>query len=127
MVKLRILDLFCGVGGVVRGFHKYLQEQGVEYEYYAVDTDRRILIAHELLNPNSITVCRDAYGFTDEELKGYDFIWASPPCETHSHLNFYNWNDPKKFKEPDMRLYELILRLQKAGNSVRSRERRTVL
>ena len=104
---IRILDLFCGVGGVARGFHKYLREREIEYEYYAVDIDRRILKAHKLLNPDSITVCRDAYGFTDDELSEYDFIWASPPCETHSHLNFYNRN----VKEPDMRLYELIGRL----------------
>ena len=107
-MKIRILDLFCGLGGVARGFQTYLTENGIDFEYCAVDIDGRILLAHKILNPDSIVIRRDAYSFTDDELRQYDFIWASPPCETHSRLNFYNCNDPKKFKEPDMRLYELI-------------------
>jgi len=110
-MSLKILDLFCGLGGVARGFQKYLGELSIKYEYYAVDIDNRILLAHKILNPKSVTVLRDAYSFTDDELRRYDFVWASPPCETHSRLNFYNWGDPKKYREPDMRLYTLIEKL----------------
>ena len=108
---IRILDLFCGLGGVARGFQKFLEENGIEFEYVAVDIDRRVLLAHRLLNPKSKTVLRDAWMIPDDVLERFDLVWASPPCETHSHLNFYNWNDPKKFKEPDGRLWELIGRL----------------
>ena len=108
---IKILDLFCGLGGVARGIQMYLTENDIEFEYYAVDIDSRVLLAHKILNQKSITIKRDAWYFSDEELRQFDFIWASPPCETHSHLNFYNWNNPKKFKPPDMRLYELIERL----------------
>ncbi len=108
---IKILDLFCGLGGVARGFQEYLIEKNIKFEYYAVDIDFKILLTHKILNPKSITIKKDAYSLRDEELKEYDFIWASPPCETHSHLNFYNWNNPKKFKPPDMRLYKLIKRL----------------
>ncbi len=106
--KIKILDLFCGIGGVAKGFQRYLLEQGMSFEYYAVDVDPKVLRAHKKFNPLSNTILRDAYSFTDDELLEFDFIWASPPCETHSRLNFYNWGNPKKYKEPDMRFYELI-------------------
>ena len=83
-IKIKILDLFCGLGGVARGFQTYLIENGIDFEYHAVDINPRILLAHKIINPYSLTIKRDAYSFTDEELKKYDFIWASPPCETHS-------------------------------------------
>lgn len=111
-MKLKILDLFCGVGGVARGFQKFLNEQGIEYEYHAVDIDRSILLAHKVVNKNSVTILRDAYSFEDDELSQYDFIWASPPCETHSIAGIWR----RKFGvEPDMRLYELIIKLHRLG------------
>jgi len=110
---LRILDLFCGVGGVARGLQKYLIENGIEFEYHAVDIDGKVLLAHKTLNPRSITFRRDAYSFSDEELEQYDFIWASPPCETHSIAGI--WKRRKKKEKPDMRLYELIKRLYSLG------------
>lgn len=39
------------------------------------------------------------------------FLWASPPCQTHSRVNYSNggrW----KVKYPDMRLYQEIILLQ---------------
>jgi len=107
---LRILDLFCGLGGTARGFQKYLIESGIEFEYVAVDIDEDILKAHKFLNPHSTTVLRDAWSFGDDELREFDFIWASPPCETHSMLMFY-YMGTVKFRKPDMRLWDLIRRL----------------
>ena len=112
MTKLKILDLFCGLGGVARGFQTFLIENGIDFEYYAIDVDDRILKAHKVLNPRSIVIKRDAYSFSDEELCNYDFIWASPPCETHSIVG--TWRR-KISVDPDMRLYELIDRLYDLG------------
>lgn len=108
-IKIKILDLFCGLGGVARGFQTYLIENGIDFEYHAVDINPRILLAHKIINPYSLTIKRDAYSFTDEELKKYDFIWASPPCETHSIAILW------KKEKPDMRLYELISKLYNLG------------
>jgi len=106
---IRILDLFCGVGGVARGFQNFLLDNGIEFEYYAIDIDKRVLKAHKLLNPYSKTICRDAWSIDDKEFKEFDLIWASPPCETHSKSRFLNIN--AKPTKPDMRLYNLIERL----------------
>jgi len=103
---LRILDLFCGLGGVAKGFQRWLDEHGVEYEYTAVDINKEVLKVHKYLNPKSQVVLRDAYSFTNDELKEFDFIWASPPCQSHSRAQVM-W----KRRKPDMRLYDLIKQL----------------
>jgi len=105
------LDLFTGLGGVARGFQSYLEEHSIEFEYVAVEIDRCVAWAHKLLNPNSQIIIADAYSLSDDFLRQFDFIWASPPCETHSRANFFHFHDPKRFKEPDMRLYGIVSRL----------------
>jgi len=107
---LRILDLFCGLGGVARGFQKYLDERGIKYEYYAVDIDKLVLILHKKLNPKSIIVCRDALSYTIDELKQYDFIWASPECRYYSRTNYFL----KRFIN-DITLWYVIDILNKCG------------
>ena len=102
---LKILDLFCGIGGVARGFHDYLQEHQIKYLYVASDIDKDVLKAHRALNPLSNVILRDAYTFNIDELKRYDFIWASPPCETHSIAGIWRG---KERNNPDFRLYKLI-------------------
>ena len=109
---IKIVDLFCGVGGVARGFQAYLIENGIDFEYYAIDIDNKVLKAHKVLNPYSITIRKDAYSLSDEDLQNYDFIWASPPCETHSIVGIWR---RKMGVKPDMRLYELIDKLYNLG------------
>jgi len=109
---LKILDLFCGIGGVARGFHDYLQEHRIKYLYVAIDIDKHVLKAHKALNPLSNVILRDAYSFSIDELRRYDFVWASPPCETHSIAGI--WTRKEK-KSPDFRLYKLILTLHDAN------------
>jgi len=109
-LNLRILDLFAGLGGVAKGFQKYFDEHGIEYEYVAVDIDPLVLKAHKCLNPKSRVVQRDAYSFTDDELREFDFIWASPPCQSHSRFQIIH-----KARKPDMRLYDLIRQLHRVG------------
>ena len=56
----------------------------------------------------------DAHEYLRQHHKEFDFIWASPPCQTHSSFR-YNINvrfrgSEEKF--PDMTLYEEILFLK---------------
>lgn len=106
----KILDLFCGIGGTAKGFHDALKKYNIDYEYYVVDIDKRVLEVHRRVNPDSIPIIRDAYTFSKEELERFDFVWASPPCETHSVANFF-----LKRYNPDLRLYDLIIRLKESG------------
>jgi len=91
------------------GFQRFMKENNICFEYVAVDNDRKVLQVHSLLNPHSKTVLEDAWLISDDRLLQYDFVWASPPCESHSVLCWKRKDKPK----PDMRLWWLIRRLRK--------------
>ena len=100
----KVLDLFAGVGGTAKGIQTFLQEKNIPFKYVAVENDPVVIEAHLKLIPDSEIKEADAYLTS---IRGYDFIWASPPCTSHSQLNMYI-----NRKEPDMRLWGLITRLQ---------------
>jgi DNA (cytosine-5)-methyltransferase 1 len=82
---LRALDLFCGAGGGTKG----LQRAG----FHVTGVD---LVA-------SPRYCGDAFIQADAlevELSGYDFIWASPPCQAYSCSTLALRNAGKEY--PDL-------------------------
>ena len=95
MPPSRILDLFCKAGGASMGLHYAFPNA----EIVGVDIEKQ---------PN--------YPFRFEQsdameynINGYDFIWASPPCQQHSRLNAINKNSYKDYIAP------IRERLQKQG------------
>ena len=107
-LSIKILDAFCGIGGAARGIHKAFIESGMLYTYTAVDNDYLVAKAHELNNPESDVIIADAYEYIYKNSDYFNFIWASPPCQSHSRINRLK----KYYKQPDQRLYELIRYLQ---------------
>lgn len=71
MSKLRALDLFCCAGGATKG----LQRAG----FHVTGVDIR----------KQPRYCGDEFHHADAlsfPLEGYDFIWASPPCQAHTAM-----------------------------------------
>lgn len=74
---MRVLDLFCGAGGAAMGIHRALPDA----EIVGVD------IKPQKHYPFTF-VLADAMTFP---LDGYDFIWASPPCQGYSRMLNLPW------------------------------------
>jgi DNA (cytosine-5)-methyltransferase 1 len=104
--QMKILNLFAGIGGNRKLW------QG--HEITAVEFDPYIAAVYADLFPNDNLVVGDAHQYLLENFNQFDFIWSSPPCQTHSSFRF---NIQVRFRGtapayPDMKLYEEILFLQ---------------
>jgi hypothetical protein len=72
---MKIVDLFCGVGGASYGMHLYFP--GAEIIGYDIESQPNY--------PFGLVV-GDAL---DADLSGADFVWASPPCQAYSKATSY--------------------------------------
>jgi DNA (cytosine-5)-methyltransferase 1 len=70
---MKLLDLFCGVGGASVGYHQ------AGFEVHGVDLKHGKRYPFTYLRANVLDILRD-----DEYINQFDVIHASPPCQTHS-------------------------------------------
>lgn len=99
---IKILNLYSCIGGN--------RKLWGDLDITAVEINPEIITIYKHYFPNDKVIQTDAHKYLEEHFEEYDFIWASPPCPTHSRMrkNFGN-NKPIY---PDMKLYEEILFLQ---------------
>lgn len=104
---MKILNLYAGIGG-------NRKDWGDEHEVTAVEYDEKIAAVYGDLFPNDELIVGDAHEYLRIHHDRFDFIWSSPPCQTHSSFRFnigvrFRGVEPKY---PDMTLYEEIVFLQ---------------
>lgn len=104
---MKILNLYAGIGGNRKLW-------GSEHEITAVEYDPKIAAAYHDMFPRDKMVLQDAHEYLRLNYQDYDFIWSSPPCQTHSGMRKnlavrYRGTEPKF---PDMTLYEEIIFLR---------------
>lgn len=104
---MKILNLYAGIGGNRKLW-------GDEHEVTVIEYDENIAKVYSDLFSNDIVTIADAHEFLREHYYQFDFIWSSPPCQTHSSFRQnigvrYRGVEPVY---PDMRLYQEILFLQ---------------
>ena len=103
---MKVLNLYAGIGG-----NRQLWE---DVEVTAVENNPEIAQIYSDLYPEDEIIIGDAHNYLLENYNKYDFIWSSPPCQTHSQIR-YNLgvkNRGTKAVYPDMKLYEEILFLE---------------
>ena len=101
---MKILNLYCGIGGNRKLW-------GNEHQITAVEFDPRIAAIYQALYPNDIVIVGDAHQYLLDHYSEFDFIWASPPCPTHSVTNHF-LNAQGIIRYPDMALYQEVILLQ---------------
>lgn len=103
---MKILNLYAGVGG-----NRMLW--GDKHEITAVEFNQSIADAYKDLYPNDTVIVGDAHQYLLDHYHEFDFIWASPPCQSHSQLRALGvFAGRTKPIYPDMKLYQEIIFLQ---------------
>jgi len=97
---MKVLNLYAGIGG-----NRKLWK---DVEVTAVEKDPEIAKIYQEFFPDDNVVVGDAHQYLLDHYKEFDFIWSSPPCPTHSVLEF---SHPLK-RYPDMNLYQEIIFLK---------------
>lgn len=103
MKEFKVLNLYAGIGG-----NRKLWEN---VEVTAVEFDESIAAIYKDLYPNDSVIVGDAHEYLINNYKDFDFIWASPPCPTHSITNHF-LNAQGIIRYPDMKLYQEIIFLK---------------
>jgi len=105
---IKVLNLYAGIGGN----RKLWPDDKIEVT--AVEFDPKIAAIYKDFFPGDTVIVGDAHQYLLEHYKEFDFIWASPPCPTHSS---FRQNICVRFRGtepvyPDMKLWQEILFLQ---------------
>jgi len=104
---LKILNLYAGIGGNRKLW-------GGEIEVVAVENNPEIAAIYKDLFPQDKVIVEDAHKYLLEHYKEFDFIWSSPPCQSHSSFRHnicvkFRGTEPKY---PDMSLWQEIIFLK---------------
>jgi len=102
--KFKILNLYAGIGGNRKLW-------GDQHEITAVENDPDIAEVYRQFFPNDRVVIADAHQYLLDHYKEYDFIWSSPPCQSHSVTNHF-LKAQGIVRYPDMSLYQEIFFLK---------------
>jgi DNA (cytosine-5)-methyltransferase 1 len=79
--SIKVLNLYAGVGG-----NRY--NWPVALDVTAVELNTAIAAEYKQSFPNDTLVIGDAHQYLLKNYKRFDIIWSSPPCQTHTKMNF---------------------------------------
>ena len=103
---MKILNIYAGIGGNRKLW-------GNEHEITAVEYDNATADVYSKYFPDDKMIITDAHAYLLENYMNYDFIWASPPCSTHSDIRRCGVNAGQyEALYPEMSLYQEIILLK---------------
>lgn len=97
---MKVLNLYAGIGGN--------RKLWTDVDVTSVENDAAIADAYSRFYPNDKVIVGDAHQYLLDHYKEFDFIWTSPPCQTHSRTNYF-LNARGVVRYPDMKLYQEII------------------
>jgi len=101
---MKILNLYAGIGGNRKLW-------GDEHQITAVEFEPKIAEIYKKKYPNDIVIISDAHQYLLDNYEKFDFIWTSPPCQTHSRANYFiNYITNSRY--PKMELWQEIIFLK---------------
>lgn len=109
---MKVLNLYSGIGG-----NRKLWE---DVEVTAVEINDSIAKVYQNFFPNDKVIVTDANEYLLNHYKEFDFIWGSPPRQSHSKMNrTIIGRGQRNAIYPDMKLYQEILFLQEWGKNLK--------
>lgn len=100
MGKIKILNCYAGLGG-----NRKLWPEGVKVT--AVELNKEIAAVYKEHNPLDTVIIADAHEYLLKNYDRFDFIWGSPPCQSHSAMMKFTRHKASRY--PDMALYQEII------------------
>jgi len=102
---MRVLNLYAGIGGN--------RKLWTNCEVTAVEFNDEIAEQYRKFNPFDTVIVGDAHAYLQEHYLEFDFIWSSPPCQSHSKIRMMaSKRGSYDAVLPNMNLYSEIIFLQ---------------
>jgi len=99
---MKVLNLYAGVGGN--------RKLWTDCDVTAVELEPKIAAVYARQHPKDTVIVGDAHQYLLDNVDRFDFIWSSPPCQTHSRMMKATRHKRKRYV--DMMLWQEILLLQ---------------
>ncbi len=104
MIKLKVLNLYAGLGG-----NRKLWDDNL-FEVTAVELNPNIAKVYQEQFPNDKVIVSDAHQYLLDYYQEFDIICSSPPCQKHSKMNKFTRHNMVRYV--DGSLFEEIIFLQ---------------
>ena len=110
-VQTKVLNLYAGIGGNRKSWK--------DCQVTAVELNPVLAKVYQDYYPDDTVIVADAHQYLLNNFQNFDFIWSSPPCQSHSSIR-QNLAVRYRGTKPvfaDLKLYEEIIFLQHNAKS----------